>query len=209
MSAATNTSSKADPDLRGTDRWLFGFGIGFLSLSVGALLLLGFVFISDYGSDFLTFDGVLAAAGAVLGSVATTFAAIGSALLFIVSLRVQARELQNSIFEMRNSVAAQRQTADNHKQALTIAQQELLVAKQEKEFNVISTVIGEVNVHVASITVQTNTVGSNHSGFEAISTSIEQWTKALDEKNFSHGREGATRILLSGENPDSVLVNYR
>jgi len=207
MSEVLETPSTDERVLHGEDLWLFRFGIGFLCLSVCTLVQLGCVFFSDFYSDFLTFDGALAAAGAVLGSVATTFAAIGSALLFVVSLRVQARELRHSIKELKNSVVAQKEAADNHRQAVAIAQQQLSIAKQEMEFNVITTTIGEVRAHIEGIEHVT-THGRKLQGYAAIQLIIESWVVTFERKGLEDPGKKWLLEQLTGVNPGALLPHY-
>lgn len=152
------------------DSWLFWVGISFLVLAVFVLLALALVYLGEFHADFLTFDGALEAAGATLGSIATTFAAIGSALLFVVSLRVQARELQHSIHELRESVKAQKDAAENHKQTLK-------VAKEEKEFNVCLAACEEVKRHLAGISYEEAT------GSMALYSATWKWSIQFEDQS--------------------------
>lgn len=202
MSETAEKSSERERLLLGRDRLLYRVGIGSLCLSGCALALLFLVFFGVFYADFLTFDGALAAAGAVLGSAATTFAAIGSALLFVVSLRVQARELRHSIEELKNSVSAQREAADNHKQAVAIAEQQLMIAKQEKEFNVCLRAVHDAREELSHFR------HGVHSGVNAIDAVLGKWSHALSTGGLMRTMQAGSPTFSSMRNIDDVFDSF-
>lgn len=188
--------------LVGRELWLYRIGLACLIAAVVALVLLVLVFVGPFHRDFLTFDGALQAVGAILGAVATTFAAIGSALLFVVSLRVQARELQNSIRELRFSVEAQQAAAANHKQALAVAERELQVVRQEKEFNVCLQAISEVRSNLAEFQIQ------SLRGVRALDYITAEWTVNLMSIIGGTNRLVADALRGRSYNISAVLPEY-
>ncbi|MEO8591049.1 MAG: hypothetical protein ABI432_16845 [Flavobacteriales bacterium] len=200
MSDQSEPTDYDDQLLVGSDRWLFWIGIALLILAGLVLLALAFIYLGQFHADFLTFDGALGAAGAILGSIATTFAAIGSALLFIVSLRVQARELQHSIHELRKSVKAQKDAASSQ-------QQHLELAKHEKEFNVIAATISEVRLHIEGIEHET-VEGVKLHGYHAMQWIIDGWIDTFKSERLEDPGHIWLRDQLIGINPGVLLPHY-
>lgn len=186
--------------LTGRDLVVYRIGIGLLIVAGAVLCILLFVYLDVFHADFLTFDGALEAAGAILGSIATTLAAIGSALLFIVSLRVQVRELHNSIAEMSKAVDAQKDAARSQ-------QDHLELAKHEKEFNVIAATIGEVRLHIEGIEHKRLNEIKIH-GYAAIQHVIDEWIDTFKTRKLEDPGHSWLREQLVGINPGVLLPQY-
>lgn len=185
-----------EPLLIGWDKALFIAGV--ICLSFGFLVLVAMLstIYGDFIGDFLTFDGALEAVGASLGAAATTFAAIGSALLFVVSLRVQARELRHSIAELKSSVEAQKDAAESHRTSLALA-------KQEKEFNVCLQAVQRVETEWRAFSIRP------YSGSAAIAVVIRRWSEKLESKNLIESGHSGSSPFAELRNVEDVFAGFR
>lgn len=181
--------------LQGLNLVLFWAGLIFLALAGLGLITLLIIVQGHFYGDYLTFGGAIEAVGTVLGSAATTFAAIGSALLFVVSLRVQASELQHSIEELKNSVEAQKDAAQSHKA-------NLLLAKQEKEFNTCLSAIEQVQREILEITWQ------QLRGVHAIRGTIDDWVRLVADTGLRRAASAKHPLFMTLNNIDEVFHKF-